>query len=82
MNDRIPLPSLAALDIARTLIGFDTTSRTFNLGLIEWVRDLLRRQGVATRLTYHAGGTKANLFATLGEEGQSGGIVHALPSTA
>lgn len=75
MNDRIPMPSLAALDIARTLIGFDTTSRTSNLGLIEWVRDELCRLGIATRLTYDAGGTKANLFATLGAEGQSGGIV-------
>jgi acetylornithine deacetylase len=75
MNDRIPTPSLAALDIARTLIGFDTTSRRSNLGLIEWVRDELRRLGIATRLTYDAGGTKANLFATVGEQGQSGGIV-------
>lgn len=75
MNDRIPMPSLATLDIARTLIGFDTTSRESNLGLIEWVRDELRHLGVATRLTYDAGRTKANLFATLGEEGPSGGIV-------
>lgn len=75
MNVPITTPSLAALDIARTLIGFDTTSRTSNLGLIEWVRDELRRLGIATRLTYDASGTKANLFATVGEEGQSGGIV-------
>jgi acetylornithine deacetylase len=47
------------------LIGFDTTSRVSNLGLIEWVRDWLRTLGVESRLVYNAARNKANLFATI-----------------
>lgn len=56
------------------LIGFDTTSRESNLGLIEWVRDWLAKLGVDSSLTYDATGKKANLFATLGG-GSRPGIV-------
>lgn len=69
------VPSPEVLDIARTLIGFDTTSRHSNLGLIEWVRDRLQAQGAHCRLSHDADRRKANLFATLGEPGQSGGLV-------
>ncbi len=47
------------------LIAFDTTSRESNLGLIEWVRDWLKRQGVESTLVYDAERRKANLFATV-----------------
>ena len=56
------------------LIGFDTTSRDSNLGLIEWTRDYLKGFGIQSRLTYDAGGNKANLFATV-EKGNKPGIV-------
>ena len=56
----------------KRLVGFDTTSRESNLGLIEWVRDWLAGQGVQTTLTYDASGTKANLFATIGEGARPG----------
>lgn len=62
-----PGPSTETIDIIRRLIGFDTVSRKSNLGLIEWMRDHLADLGVKSRLTYDAGGGKANLFATLGE---------------
>ena len=68
-------PSPDVLDIARTLIAFDTTSRHSNLGLIEWVRDRLHTQGVHCRLSYDSERRKANLFATIGEPGRSGGLV-------
>lgn len=61
-------------DMIQRLIAFDTTSRESNLGLIEWVRDWLKGQGIASRLTYDATGKKANLFATLGG-GSRPGIV-------
>lgn len=61
-------PNPATLDFLSTLIGFDTVSRNSNLGLIEWMRDYLRKLGVEPRLTYDAEGGKANLFATLGDE--------------
>lgn len=56
------------------LIGFDTTSRDSNLGLIEWTRDYLKGYGIASRLTYDTTGKKANLFATV-QKGNKPGIV-------
>ena len=53
------------------LIGFDTTSRGSNLGLIEWARDYLKGYGIESRLTYDATGKKANLFATVQKPGFS-----------
>jgi acetylornithine deacetylase len=70
-----PLPIKAETwDLIQRLVGFDTTSRDSNLGLIEWVRDWLKGQGVDSRLTYDPSGTKANLFATI-HPGARPGIV-------
>lgn len=57
------------------LVGFDTTSRNSNLELIAFVEDYLASHGVASRRIANEDNTKANLFATLGPEGQAGGIV-------
>ncbi|HEX5460401.1 MAG TPA: acetylornithine deacetylase [Steroidobacteraceae bacterium] len=59
------------------LVRIDTTSRNSNLGLIEEVRDFLRRYGFAFELTYDRSGRKANLFATLADVygGLSGGLL-------
>ncbi len=62
------------LEMIQRLVGFDTTSRESNLGLIEWVRDWLKGLGVESRLTYDATGAKANLFATI-RAGARPGIV-------
>ena len=43
---------LASLDLIRTLVAFDTTSRDSNLALIEWVRHYLEGHGVASTLTF------------------------------
>ena len=67
-------PTSRTLDILSALIAFPTVSRDSNLGLIEWVRDSLRRQGIGARLSYDATGAKANLFATIGPD-LPGGIV-------
>jgi acetylornithine deacetylase len=56
-----------SLELIRTLIGFDTTSRLSNLALIDWVQGYLRSHGVASRLTHNDEKTKANLFATIGD---------------
>jgi acetylornithine deacetylase len=72
-EDRLPIKA-ETWELIQRLVGFDTTSRDSNLGLIEWVRDWLARQGVASRLTYDPDGTKANLFATIGS-GTRPGIV-------
>ena len=55
------------LELLKTLVAFDTTSRESNLGLIEFVRDHLSSLGIASRLSYDMHKKKANLFATVGE---------------
>lgn len=63
-----------ALELARTLVGFNTVSAHSNLDLIHCIRDELARLGVKTRLSYNAERTKANLFATLGD-GKPAGLI-------
>ncbi len=52
----------------------NTVSANSNLELIHFVRDHLAALGVKSRITRSADGTKANLFATLGE-GKPAGII-------
>ncbi|MDP8984735.1 MAG: acetylornithine deacetylase [Pseudomonadota bacterium] len=68
-------PSVAARALIERLVEFETVSRDSNLGLIEWVRDLLVKQGAKVRLTHDATGNKANLFATLGDCAKPGLIL-------
>ena len=68
-------PSASARAMIERLIAFNTVSRDSNLGLIEWVRDYLTKQGATTRLTHDATGKKANLFATLGDSNKPGLIL-------
>ena len=63
-----------ALELAQTLVRMNTVSVNSNLELIHFVRDELQKLGVASRLTFNAERTKANLFATLGE-GKPAGII-------
>ncbi|MCM2251307.1 MAG: acetylornithine deacetylase [Ramlibacter sp.] len=72
--DHTSTVSPRALELARTLVRIDTVSARSNLELIHFVRDELARLGVASRLSYNADKTKANLFATLGE-GKPAGII-------
>lgn len=69
-----PTPVPRALELARTLIGFNTVSANSNLDLIHCIRDELARVGVQSRLSYNADRSKANLFATLGE-GKPAGLI-------
>jgi acetylornithine deacetylase len=54
------------------LVGFDTTSRNSNLGLVAFVQDYLDHLGIASELVFDAAGAKANLLATIGPPDQSG----------
>ena len=56
------------------LVGFPTVSSDSNLELIAYAADLLSSAGARLSINRDATGTKANLFATLGPEGD-GGIV-------
>jgi acetylornithine deacetylase len=69
---------LRSLELIRTLVAFDTTSRDSNLALIHWVRDYLQPFGFTTSLTFDDERRKANLFATLAASdgnARDGGIV-------
>ena len=66
---------MSALNLVKTLIGFDTTSRGSNLELIGFARDLLEKHGARCRLTHDASGTKANLFASFGPDGDGGFVL-------
>ena len=69
--------SAHALELAQTLVRMNTVSQNSNLELIHFVRDHLARLGVASRITYNADRSKANLFATLGEGKPAGVILSA-----
>ena len=75
-HETIPAVRPESMALIERLIGFDTTSRESNLGLIEWVRDWLKNLGVESTLVYDAGRRKANLFATVhgigGPQGRPG----------
>jgi acetylornithine deacetylase len=64
-----------SLDLIKKLIGFDTTSRGSNLALIDYVQDMLEAHGARCRRAYDMSRAKANLFATLGPEGNGGYVL-------
>src|ERR1700722_11298590 len=64
-----------SLDLIKKLIGFDTTSRGSNLALIDYVQDMLEAHGARCRRAYDSSRAKANLFATLGPEGDGGFVL-------
>lgn len=66
------MPDDTSIELIERLIAFDTTSRESNLELIAFVQDYLNGLGVDSRLVHNAEGTKANLYATVGDAGKSG----------
>jgi acetylornithine deacetylase len=66
---------MIALDLVKELIAFDTTSRDSNLVLIDYAQNLLEKAGARCRRSYDATGKKANLFATIGPDGDGGYVL-------
>jgi acetylornithine deacetylase len=62
----------ASLEMIERLIGFDTTSRNSNLELISYIQTYLKDLGVDSMLVHNVEGTKANLYATVGDANKSG----------
>ena len=62
--------------ILRDLVAFDTTSAKSNLPLMAYVTQYLESHGVASHLVMDETGQKANLWATLGPEGEGGLILN------
>ncbi len=67
--------TVPALDLVKALIAFDTTSRDSNLALIDYAQSLLEKSGARCRRSYDATRKKANLFATIGPEGDGGYVL-------
>src|SRR3546814_8082910 len=65
-------PDVISLDLIRTLVGYDTTSRDSNLALIGFVQDYLGKLGIECRLVHDEEKRKANLYATLGPTDRPG----------
>jgi len=63
------------VSILADLVAFPTVSADSNLELIAYLNQKLDQLGARTRLTLDPGGTKANLFATLGPPEVDGGVV-------
>ncbi len=66
---------MAALDLIKTLIGFDTTSRGSNLALIDYAEELLTKSGARCRRSYDVTRSKANLFASFGPDTDGGYVL-------
>jgi len=61
-------------DILARLVGFPTISTDSNMDMITWMAERLEGLGARVDLFHDDTGAKANLFATLGPEGD-GGVV-------
>ena len=61
-------------EILARLVAFDTTSRTSNLQLIDFVRNLLEDHGVGSQLVHNEDHSRANLYATIGPD-DIGGVM-------
>ncbi len=59
-------------DIFEQLMRHDTVSARPNMQLMHWIKARLEDAGIAVTLIPDAEGQKANLFATVGPEGQGG----------
>lgn len=66
------MTSSRSIDILDRLIAFPTVSRESNLALIDYVRSLLAPLGARLTLVHNEAGTKANLHAVLGPQGDGG----------
>lgn len=58
--------------ILEDLIAFPTVSADSNLAMIDYIRALLERSGIASQLFFNEERTKANLFASVGPKEQPG----------
>ena len=61
-----------SIELIEKLISFDTTSRESNLEIISFIQDYLNDLGIDSQLVHNEEGTKANLYATVGDANASG----------
>ena len=72
--DRHPngVSRLRTVDILEKLIAIDTVSQNPNNSLIDYIADLLATKGIKSTILRDATGSKANLYATVGDDSGSG----------
>ena len=56
----------STVEILAKIVSFDTTSRSSNLALIDWIGEYLRGHGVHCRESRNEDGSKSNLHAVIG----------------
>ena len=61
-------------EILARLVAYDTTSKTSNLDLIDFVRNQLDEQGIDCQLVHNEDRSRANLYATIGPD-DIGGVM-------
>lgn len=66
------MAQLNSEEILRRLIGFDTTSTTSNLELIDFIRNYLDDFSLKSQLVHNDDQTCANLYATIGPDDMGG----------
>jgi len=66
------MTKLSSEKILGRLIGFDTTSATSNIQLIDFIRNYLDDYSVKSELVYNDTSTCANLYATIGPDNIGG----------
>jgi len=64
--------SKQAEEILAELVRFDTTSRNSNRACIDYIRDYLCTYGVASEFVANQDGSKASLWATVGDTNKTG----------
>lgn len=66
------MTQISVVDLATTLIGFNSISSRSNLPIVEYIERYLASYGVTSRRFPNAEGTKAALFATIGPQDRGG----------
>lgn len=61
--------------VLAVLVGFDTTSRNSNLGLVDWVEAYLARFGLKGTRILDSSGQKANLLVSIGPADRPGFVL-------
>ena len=70
-----------AINILKSLVGFDTTSYKSNLDLIAFVESYLDTYNIKSTLVYDPSRKKANLYATIGSVNEGGIMLNMSPNT-
>ena len=73
-KETITVIEAKAIELLRTLVGFDTTSYKSNLELIEFIQSYLTNYDIQSTLVHDESGKKANLYTTIGRT-DIGGIM-------